>query len=132
MTVEAASRLPLIIAVDKDSLGVVVDYLYFSIYEGAGKDNLRFITNGYMTVDEMDAVMWVKFLRNKWLRHDRDHGKESDVKKTWRDLNKALNALSFDSLPERSEDFARLQYNLFEQLKSFMEGLVERIKSKNK
>ena len=130
MTVEAAYRLPLIIAVDKDSLGVVVDYLYFAIYEGAGRDNLRFITNGYLTDDEIDEVMWVKFLRNKWLRHDRDHGKESDVKKTWRDLNKALSALGFNSLPENSQDFTRLQYNLFQQLESFMENLVERIKNK--
>lgn len=124
---ESCVYLPFVVAESKDELAVVVDYLYFIVYEGAGKDNLRFVTNGFFTRDEIDAVMAIKFLRNKWLRHDPDHGKETDIRKTWNSLGEALADLDFHYLPKTREDFTRLQLNLLTKIEEFLEQLIERM-----
>lgn len=72
----------------------------------------------------------LKFLRNKWLRHDSDHGKESAIRKTWRDLGETLKAFGFESLPENSYEFNRLHENLIKDLLEFLELLLTKIKIK--
>jgi hypothetical protein len=45
---ESYSNLPWIAVHDEESLGNFVDRLYFMLYEAAGKDNLRFLAEGYL------------------------------------------------------------------------------------
>ena len=81
---EVYSYLPWISATDKWRFGDVVDCLYFIFYEGAGKDNLRFLDKhgGPLTEDDCDLIWCIKHLRNKWSRHDADHGKEKEIRKS--------------------------------------------------
>ena len=74
-----------ITASDRLRFGDVIDCLYFIFYEGAGKDNLRFLDKhgGPLTDADCDLIWCIKHLRNKWLRHDADHGKEKENQKSW-------------------------------------------------
>jgi hypothetical protein len=131
---ESCALLSYTIAKDQSSLQNFVEHLYFILYEGAGKDNLRFVTEGFVSAEEdsfeIDAVMYVKFLRNKWLSHDPDHGKESHIKKTWRDLKEALAELGITRLPQAPEDFTELQMRLLDSIEAFLKLLAERISNK--
>jgi hypothetical protein len=125
--VEACNDLPWIVAQDQHTLATFVESLYFILYEAAGARDLRFITEGFMSVDDCDAVMSVKFLRNKWLSHDPDHGSEGDVRRTWRDLNECLKHLGIATMPLIPADFMQLQRRVLEEVEGFLEQLVRRI-----
>ena len=103
--VEACNDLPWIVAQNHHTLANFVESLYFILFEAAGARDLRFITEGFMSVADCDAVMSVKFLRNKWLSHDPDHGSEGEVRRTWRDLNECLNHLGIATMPLNSRRF---------------------------
>jgi hypothetical protein len=125
--VEACNDLPWIVAQDQHTLANFVESLYFILFEAAGARDLRFITEGFMSVADCDAVMSVKFLRNKWLSHDPDHGSEGDVRRTWRDLNECLNHLGLATMPLTPADFMHLQRKVLEEVEGFLEQLVSRI-----
>jgi hypothetical protein len=127
--IESCARLPWTLADDKSTLGDVVDYLFWMLYEGAGDDKLRFHVdgNGPLTSDECNAVFWVKFLRNKWLRHDPDHGKESKIDKSWKDVGEALASLGLKHLPVTEQDFRFIQRRLLEEAERFLKLLLGRL-----
>lgn len=125
--VEACNDLPWIVAQDQHTLANFVESLYFILYEAAGARELRFMTQGFMGIDDCDAVMSVKFLRNKWLSHDPDHGSEGDVRRTWRDLSECLNQLGIAKMPLTAADFMHLQRRVLEEVEAFLEQLVSRI-----
>ena len=76
--------LPWLSSTDRSRFADVVDCLHFIFYEGAGKDNLRFLDKhgGPLTDGDCDLIWCIKHLRNKWSRHDADHGKEKDIQKS--------------------------------------------------
>ncbi|MBU4307199.1 MAG: hypothetical protein KKB32_05125 [Acidobacteria bacterium] len=80
--------LPWISPTDQSGFAEMVDCLYFIFYEGAGKDNLRFLekNGGPLTDADCDLIWCIKHLRNKWLRHDADHGEKKDIQKSWAEL----------------------------------------------
>ena len=98
---EAFVNLPWLIPYDEKSFGKFVDGLYFIAYEGAGKDKLRFLKDygGPLTPEECDVIWSIKTLRNKWLRHDVDHGKESDIDKSWKSLDECFLQLGLSGFP---------------------------------
>lgn len=74
--VEAIVTLSRINSGDEHSLGDLIDALYLLVYEGAGKDKLRFLCDfgGPLKSQDCEFVWHLKHLRNKWLRHDIEHG----------------------------------------------------------
>ncbi len=123
---EVFTDLPWLTPQDEKSFGEFIDCLYFVIYEGAGKDKLRFLTaqGGPLEADDCQVVWCIKILRNKWLRHDVDHGKESDIRKSWNDLNFHLQWLGSGGYPHTPEDFRRLHVRLLLEVESFLKKLV--------
>ncbi len=126
---ESFSNLPWTIALDKKTLGEVVDYLFWIFYDGAGDDKLRFHVNGGGPLGdgEIRAVYCVKFLRNKWLRHDPDHGKESKIEKSWKDVGETLADLGISNFPVSAGDFRIIHRRLLEELHRFLETLLSRL-----
>ncbi|MEH2277849.1 MAG: hypothetical protein V7K40_24440 [Nostoc sp.] len=127
---EACANLPWIIPQDKRSFGDFIDYLYFTFYEGAGKDNLRFLTKHGGVLDEKvdcDFIWCIKHLRNKWLRHDADHGKETDIKKSWKDLSDKFKWLGLNHTPIKEEHFRKLHRSLLKEAESFLEKILEKL-----
>jgi hypothetical protein len=129
---EAFARLPLELAADKAQLANIVDYLFWTLYEGAGDDKLRFLkgNGGWMDVGECDEVFRVKYLRNKWLRHDPDHGKDSKIGKSWQDVSGALRELGLQGLPVTESDHRVLHLRMLQQIESFLQRLLARISGK--
>jgi hypothetical protein len=70
--IEAQNDLVWLAVRDRTTLGRLIDALYLMLYEGAGKDKLRFME--YISDDQCDIIWVIKHLRNKLLRHDPDHG----------------------------------------------------------
>ena len=105
---EVFSYLPWISATDKWRFGDVVDCLYFIFYEGAGKDNLRFLDEhgGPLTDDDCDLIWCIKHLRNKWSRHDADHGKEKEIRKSWTVLAEKFQWLGLANYPTGCTPFS--------------------------
>ena len=128
---EAFARLPWELATDKKQLADIVDCLFWTLYEGAGDDNLRFLKDngGWMDVAEYDAVFRVKYLRNKWLRHDPNHGKELKISKSWQDVSGAIQELGLKGLPVTETDYRKVHARMLQQVEAFLKNLLARIGS---
>jgi hypothetical protein len=121
--------LPWIIATDKQQFAEVVDCLYFIFYEGAGKDKLRFLdqSGGPLTDAECDFIWWIKQIRNKWIRHDPDHGEERTIIKSWESLSETFKKLGMNRLPSDPATFQELHLNLLRNANEFLELLLGRL-----
>lgn len=124
---DAQNNLPWIAAVDQPSFGNVVDYLYIMLYEAAGKDKLRF--DPWLTNEECAVIWTIKHLRNKWLRHDPDHGNQRGIEKSWGSLLEALTSLGASAYPTEATDFRNLHRRLLTEASDFLGNLKERLKS---
>jgi hypothetical protein len=126
---ESYVYLPSMIPQDKRSFGDFIDYLNFIFHEGAGKDNLRFLTEhgGVLERSDCNFIWCIKHLRNKWLRHDADHGKESDIRKSWKEVSDKFIWLGLNHAPIREQDFRLLHRSLLKEAESFLEKLLEKL-----
>ena len=124
--------IPMIMATNKARLGEFVDCLYVTLYEGAGKDHLRFLVEegGELERSECDAIWALNHLRNKWLRHDPDHGKDAAIKKSWADLHTDLQWLGISSIPTHRADFIAVQLALLARVEYMLQMLLERLNRK--
>ncbi len=127
---EAQNNLSWITVKDDFSLGNLVDCLHTMLYEAAGRDNLRYRK---FVDDDACSIVWViKHLRNKWLRHDPDHGNESDKRKSWGGLSDSLGKLGISSLPRTREDFQKMHRRLLDEVGAFLQKLVIEIEKRLK
>ena len=115
------------VACSRMTLAHVVENLYIVLYESAGKDKLRYIEGGYVTADECEVIWKIKHLRNKWLSHDADHGKETDIKKSWRARMDALQWLGVMGMPTMKEDYSVIHQCLLNKVEEFLSLLLTRI-----
>jgi hypothetical protein len=123
------TTLPWIIVTNEFTLGDFVDCLYWALYEAAGGDSLRFIATGLVSPDDCGAIWHIKDLRNKWLRHDPDHGSESKRKAKWRDLRSTLTDLGLSRLPSTTEEYGLLQRRILAEAMEFLGRLKAAIES---
>lgn len=126
------ANFPWLVASDKRSFADFVDCLYFTFYEGAGKDKLRFLSEhgGPLEAADCDFIWCIKHLRNKWTRHDPDHGKEKDILKSWDELSKKLRWLGLAEHPTEPGHFRELQRRLLELAESFLQTILNGLKLK--
>jgi len=129
--ISVTADLPWLLPQDKESFATFVDYLYFIFYEGAGKDKLRFLVTNGGVLNDSDAVcnlLWcIKHLRNKWLRHDADHGNEADIKKSWQQLRAKFDWLGLGHHPISEAHFRQLHLSLLIRSVEFLETLLNKI-----
>jgi hypothetical protein len=123
------SDLPWLSATDRLRFGDVVDCLYFILYEGAGKDNLRFLDKcgGPLTDADCDLIWCIKHLRNKWCRHDADHGKEKEIRKSWAELAAKFRWLGLAEHPTNTRHFQQLHHKLLELAEDFLARLLKKL-----
>ena len=126
---EVFTDLPWLTPQDEKTFAEFIDCVYFVLYEGAGKDNLRFLSDhgGPLARGDCQVVWCIKILRNKWLRHDVDHGKQSDIERSWGDLGSNLRWLGLEGYPRSRADFRRLHERLLEEVGDFLSKLLHRI-----
>lgn len=120
--------LPWISATDKSRFGDLVDCLYFLFYEGAGKDKLRFLEEhgGPLTQADCDFIWCIKHLRNKWIRHDADHGNTKDIQKSWAELAQKFQWLGLANYPTNA-DFQHIHYKLLGLAEEFLLCILNRL-----
>ena len=124
--------LPWLSSTDRARFADVVDCLYFIFYEGAGKDNLRFLDKhgGPLTDGDCDLIWCIKHLRNKWSRHDADHGKEKDIQKSWAELAAKFRWLGLAEHPTDARHFQQLHYQLLVLAEDFLACILSKLKVK--
>jgi len=129
---EVYTDIPWLLPTDKKTFAAFVDCLYFLFYEGAGKDNLRFLkaNGGPIDDNDFDFILCIKHLRNKWTRHDTDHGKDSAIKKSWTDLAAKFQWLGLPHMPVTSEDFRMLHIRLLVEAYEFANKIVRGLAGK--
>lgn len=123
---EVYADMPWLVPVDKQSFAQFVDCFYFLFYEGAGKDKLRFLKSqgGPIPDDDFDFILCIKHLRNKWTRHDADHGKDSAIKKSWAELASKFQSLGLHHMPVATEDFRILHSTLLARAYEFSQRIL--------
>lgn len=123
------SDLPWLSATDRLRFGEVLDCLYFIFYEGAGKDNLRFLDKhgGPLTDTDCDLIWCIKHLRNKWFRHDADHGKEKEIHKSWAELAAKFRWLGLVEHPTDTRHFQHLHHKLLELAEEFLVRILNKL-----
>lgn len=120
---------------NKERFAEIVDYLYFILIEGAGGKFLRFVDYGdgkhfgyfVNTEPEVEVIWKIKHLRNKWLRHDIEHGAESDIKKNYRIRKETLEWFGMQKVPQAKDEFVFLYNNLMLKVEEFLKLLLERV-----
>ncbi len=120
---------------NKEKFAEIIDYLYFILIEGAGGKFLRFVDYrdekhfGYFTNAEPEVeVIWkIKHLRNKWLRHDIEHGSDSDIRKSYQLRKEALEWFGMERVPRSREEFIFLYNNLMFKVEEFLKVLLDRV-----
>lgn len=124
--------LPWLSPTDRSRFADVVDCLYFIFYEGAGKDHLRFLEKfgGPLTDSDCDLIWCIKHLRNKWSRHDADHGKEKDIEKSWAELAAKFRWLGLVEYPSEVRHFQQLHHQLLVLAESFLENILSKLRLK--
>ncbi len=130
---KAFADAPMIIATNSNRLADLVDCLYIILYEGAGKDNLRYLIShsGYLEPEECEAIWTIKALRNKWLRHDPDHGNQAKIRNSWADLKNHLHRLGVCGIPNRRQEFMHIQMGLLSKVEEMLYTLLSRMKSES-
>lgn len=125
----AYTALPWIVATDKENFANVVDHLYFIFYEGAGSKNLRFLSSNGGVLDKHDCeFIWcIKHLRNKWFRHDVDHGKQADIEESWKELSAKLRWLGLNYYPTSEKHYQGLHHRLIKEAKMFLDKIFNRL-----
>jgi hypothetical protein len=123
----SAWKLVSVVPTNKDNFAIVVDCLYLMLYEGAGKDKLRFIEHGYIDGAEAEVIWKIKHLRNKWLRHDIDHGEESKIKKSRQNLRDAFEWFGLRKVPYSKNEFVFLYNGLILKVEEFLKLLLDRV-----
>ena len=128
-------KLLQIVPTNQEKFAEIVDYLYFILIEGAGKDVLRFITyedknqHSYFlkTEPEVEIIWKIKHLRNKWLRHDIEHGKDKDIAKNYQIRRETLKWFGMRRVPQSREEFIFLYNNLMLKVEEFLKVLLDRV-----
>ncbi len=107
----------------QETFSAIVDNLYFLFYE-----NLERI-KAVVTDDEVrnnslySCIFAIKDFRT-YYRHDFEHGKQSNIKKKSGDI-RACFVKYCGKMPVKSRDYMKLQYNLYNDILSMEEGLIE-------
>jgi len=125
--------LPWLSRTDRSGFSEVLDCLYFMFYESAGKDKLRFLDKhgGPLTEADCELIWCIKTLRNKWTRHDADHGKEQDIRRSWAELEARLRWLGLDRYPTDPQHFQRLHFQLLTRAEKFLRLILSKLTLRN-
>lgn len=126
---EVFADLPWLRPDDRKTFADFIDCLHFLVYEAAGDDKLRFLKEhgGPLSGGDCNVIWCVKALRNKWLRHDPDHGKESDIERSRKLLGTQFEWLGLAGYPRSSRDFRMLHERLLREMERFLTKLFQAI-----
>lgn len=123
------AQLPWIAVVDRATLGSFIDGLFFIFYEGAGSQKLRFTS--YLGDAECRVIWALKHLRNRFLRHDPEHGAPTDIRRAWAELREDFVWLGVTQVPPQTpEVYQLIQQRMLNELEQFLSRLLAAINAR--
>lgn len=117
------AALPCSIAFNSVEFGVVIDRLFFLLYEGSGEANR---IKPIIQFDEIPELMLLKNLRRGY-RHDLDHGKPAEALKKKKNVGEAFKELIGKPYPTESNEWPLAQFRLYEKLSAMLDRILERL-----
>lgn len=128
-TLEVTNELHRLVPINKRTFAEFIDGLFSLFYEGAGSDNLRFLNDNIINIgkDKCNLIWCIKTLRNKWLRHDPEHGSNKDIQKSRKTLRWALDWMGFTHRPRTKEEFLTAHRKLLNESIRFLRELIKKI-----
>lgn len=79
--------------------------------------------------DEECRVIWaLKHLRNRFLRHDPEHGAPTDIRKAWVELREDFVWLGVPQIPPQTRvEYQHIHQRLLDELEQFLSRLLAAI-----
>jgi len=115
----ACMVIPTRIATEDSSFGIVVDHLYFLLYEGSGAAQRL---TAQVTNETLGALWRLKHLR-LGARHDLDHGSEAEASRKAVNVGEAFRGLIGATVPKSPKAWCEAQKVLYEQLVEMLERI---------
>lgn len=122
-TMRACASLPTAIATNEISFNVLIDHLFFLVYEGSGTANRLTTLVGTTFL----APLWkVKHIRLN-ARHDINHGKQREIEKKKGKINDAFMSLINKPLPIMQKDWQTAQLQLYIEIDLMLQEIINSI-----
>lgn len=106
---EIMCTLPDIVVDNEDDFKKLIDYLYKLFWESKAR--------GYANNNELDFINNLR----RYFYHDLDHGKNSDVKRKFRDVKEFYKSALGKNIPETAKDWQTVQEYIYDLLIDFLE-----------
>jgi hypothetical protein len=122
-TMRACAIIPSRIARNETEFNLLIDYLFFLLYEGSGTaKRLTSITN-----DSLLAPLWkVKHLRLA-ARHDIDHGSKREIEKKRAKIRDTYVSLIDRPLPIKQSDWQKAQLQIYVEIDLMLQKVIQEI-----
>lgn len=119
-TLLSCATIPSLVASDEQDFAVIIDHLYFLLYEGSGEATRL---KERCTSERLEALWRLRHLRRD-ARHDVDHGKDKDMVKKHREAGDAFRSLIGIVAPRGRADWIQAQVALYAQLAEMLTGIL--------
>jgi len=120
-TMRACSIISSFFSKDEKEFHLLVDALYFILYEGSGRAK-RLEPSKH---DELLGPLWkIKHLRLT-ARHDIDHGSTKDIEKNNEKIKNVYFSLIQQPLPMKQSDWLKAQLTLYTEITFMLQGLLQ-------
>lgn len=122
-TMMACATIPSLIARNETDFNLLIDYLFFLLYEGSGAaKRLTSITNKSF----LDPLWKVKHLRLA-SRHDIDHGSKREIEQKRAKIRDAYVSLIDRPLPIKQSDWQKAQLQIYVEIDSMLQKIIQKI-----
>jgi len=122
-TMRACAIIPSLIARNETEFNLLIDYLFFLLYEGSGTaKRLTSITNKSL----LDPLWKVKHLRLA-ARHDIDHGSKREIEKKRAKIRDTYVSLIARPFPIKQGDWQKSQLQIYVEIDLMLQKVIQDI-----
>jgi len=126
-TMRACAIIPSLIARNEMEFYLLIDHLFFLLYEGSGAANrLTPIIDGSL----LEPLWKVKHLRLA-ARHDIDHGSSKEIEKKRAKIKDAYFSLIAKPLPIKQNDWQKAQLQIYVEIDLMLQNIIQEIMNKS-
>ncbi len=126
-TMRACAIIPSLIVRSENDFYLLIDYLFFLLYEGSGTANRLTPILG----DSLLAPLWkVKHLRLS-ARHDIDHGNRGKIEKKREKIGDAYASLISKPFPVKQGDWQKAQLQIYVEIELMLQEIIQKITKNN-
>ena len=125
-TMRACATIPSLIARSETDFYLLIDHLFFLLYEGSGTAN-RLIP--IINESLLEPLWKVKHLRLA-ARHDIDHGSNREIEKKRAKIGDTYFSLIAQPLPIKQNDWQKAQLQIYVEIDLMLQNIIQEIMKK--